>query len=282
MKYFIPLCIVSISIILFSCDPTAVEKNKKGDKTNLTESSDTTRSILDQKKVVKDKIKLSNGLIINWYEHGDGEEVKYGDVISIDYKVELDNGEIVDGNHLLNLSSVPFMVGFKMQTEGWDIALQKMRVGDHAMIYLPSNLARGNKGIKGVIPDNASNKIKIRILEKIKPTRVVDGNKVWVFEENRNNKSLFNESKEIEFHCWVSSTSKPYYVNSFSKNQPFKMKLEDYGMVPGLKKALINAKKSDRMFIFVPSSEAYNSKGYLDLVKPGDDLFYNVFVMDIK
>lgn len=281
MKYLFKFNILILALLIISCDPN-VKKEKGNAKEDMIESPESGQNVLDQKKELKDKIKMSNGLVINWYEHGKGEEINYGDVISLDYKVELENGEVVDGNHLLNLPSVPFMVGFSMQTEGWDLALENMKIGDHALIYLPGKLARGDKGIKGVIPDNAPNKIKIRILEKIKPTREIDGNKVWVFEENKNNKTRFNEGKEIEFHCWASSTSNPYYINSFSKNQPFKMKLEDYGMVPGLKKALINAKKSDRMFIFVPSSEAYNSNGYLDLVKPGDDLFYNVFVMDVR
>ena len=59
------------------------------------------------------------------------------------------------------------------------------------------------------------------------------------------------------------------------------MKLEDNGVVPGLKKALINAKKGDRMFVLIPSEQAYAAKGYLDIVKPNEDLFFNVLVMDV-
>ena len=43
----------------------------------------------------------------------------------------------------------------------------------------------------------------------------------------------------------------------------------------------INAKKSDRMYIVVPSLEAYGSKGSKGFVKPNEDLFYNVLVMDV-
>jgi FKBP-type peptidyl-prolyl cis-trans isomerase len=35
------------------------------------------------------------------------------------------------------------------------------------------------------------------------------------------------------------------------------------------------------MYIVVPASEAYGTKGYLNLVKPNEDLFYNVLVMDV-
>jgi FKBP-type peptidyl-prolyl cis-trans isomerase len=71
------------------------------------------------------------------------------------------------------------------------------------------------------------------------------------------------------------------YVNTFRTNQPFTFKLSDHGLVPGLRKALINAKKSDRLYILVPPSEAYGAAGYLDFVKPDEPIFYNILVMDV-
>jgi hypothetical protein len=31
----------------------------------------------------------------------------------------------------------------------------------------------------------------------------------------------------------------------------------------------------------VPAADAYGDKGYIDIVKPNEDLFYNIFVMDV-
>ena len=47
------------------------------------------------------------------------------------------------------------------------------------------------------------------------------------------------------------------------------------------KMAEINAKKSDRMYILVPASEAYGSAGSEGFVKPNESLFYNLLVMDV-
>lgn len=236
---------------------------------------------LEVNMAVKEEKKLANGIIISWLEKGNGAKVKDGDVIMIDYKVRLEDSTIIDGNHLLNLEAMPFMVGFQMQTLGWDMALRELNVGDFARIKLPSELARGKKGIDGLIPENADNFITIRVLSKKKPTRTRDGNKVWVFEENKLNKKKFTEDNKIIFHAMASSPSSPLYYNSYRTNVPFELKLEDNGVIPGLKKALINAKKGDRMLVFVPSEEAYGSKGYLDIVKPNESLFYNVLVMDV-
>lgn len=280
MKGLILFFGMTCTIALASCDPAVVDSAKKGEvepdpivEVKIPE--------IDQEKKVADTLKMNNGIVLRWFEHGSGKELNRGSVYYIDYKVMLDNGEVVDGNHLLLKDSIPFPMGFQMQGEGWDLALEQMKVGDFVEVYLPSKYARGEKEIKGVIPANSNNTLKIRILSKMKPTRSIDGNKVWVFEENKENKLLFDENEIITFHTMTSSPSNRNYVNTYSTNRPFELKLEDYGTVPGLKKALINAKSSDRMFVYVPSAEAYGSKGYQDVVKPNEDLLFNVFVMDV-
>lgn len=271
---------LACAFLFFSCDTSGVKKNDLKTEPE-TEKLRHYKSDLDVEKAVAEEKKMDNGIIIRWFEHGTGPHLKNGDLVEIDYKVLLKDRTVVDGNHLLKMESMPFMVGFNMQTKGWDIALKELKVGDFAEIIIPSDLARGSKGIEGLIPPNADNILKIKILKNKKPTREIDGNKVWIFEENKQNKVLFDEGKQIEFHCMTSTESNPFYVNTYRLNEPFKLKLEDSGVVPGLKKALINAKKSDRMFVLVPSSEAYGAKGYLDIVKPNEDLFYNILVMDV-
>jgi len=267
------------SLLLLGCDTTGVEKNAEG----IIDPVDTVSqvNILDSEQEVVEQKKLENGITIKWFEHGSGEKLKHGDCVDIDFKVQLDDGVIVDGNHLINKKSIPFIIGFGLQTEGWDIAMKELLVGDFVEIFIPSKLARGEKGIKDLIPPNADNVLRVRIIERNKPTREVDGNKVWVFEENGANEVKFSENNEIEFHCVVSSPSNPRYVNTYRDNNPFRLRLEDGGLVPGLKKALINAKKADRMFVYVPASEGYGDKGYQDLVKPGEDILYNILVMHV-
>ncbi len=280
MKKFV----VISCLILASCDTEGVEKEPAILVENTKEEAKVVSekvNILDQEQEILDEKKLSNGIVIQWITHGDGDEVKEGEVYKLDYKVFLENEQVIDGNHLLNKPYIPFLVGMNMQTKGWDIALKELKVGDFVEVFIPSELARGDKGIEGLFPPNSNNILRVRVLNKMEPTRIVDGNKVWVFEENPNNKELFDETKKISFHAMVSTKSNPFYINTYRDNKPFEMKLEDHGLVPGLKKALINAKKSDRMLVLVKSEDAYGTKGLLDLVKPNEDLFYNILVMDV-
>lgn len=274
MRLVIYLC------ILFAIQSCSTEVVKK-ESTETQEIQKPKIDSLELKYQIKRTDKLSNGIEISWYQQGTGKELSDGDVAIIDYKVRLADSTIVDGNHLLNKESMPFMIGFEMQTTGWDIAFTKLRVGDIALIKLPSQYARGKKGIKGLIPPDAENYLTVRILGIEKPTRQVDGCKVYLFEENKSNKKKFNEKNAISFLTIMSSKSSPRYYDSFKTNSPFTLRLEDNGVVPGLKKALINAKKGDRMFVYVPPQEAYGSKGYLDIVKPNEAIFYNVLVTDV-
>lgn len=280
---------------LSSCDPSGGIETDPITENHSSAPQDTTLKHsggIDALTKVIDEKKIKHGIKIKWFEHGDGAEINDGDVVYVDYKVRLDNGEIIDGNHLIKWQdgdkvvvgkeSIPFMVGFGMQTPGWDLALKELRVGDKAEVFIPAKMARGEQSVEGLFPANSDNILKIHIVEKPDPDRTIDGNKVWIFEENKENKTLFSEDHEVDFHCMAFSPTSPMFVNTYRTDTPFTMKLEDHGLIPGLKKALINAKKGDRMLVYVPSSEAYHTKGFQDLVKPNEDVMYNVLIMDVR
>ena len=285
------ILIISIFCSTISCTSNAIKGNQKKEVLKVTDkkknNSKGNTALNSDDLAISSSKTYQNGIDISWLSHGKGEKVKKGDVILIDYKVTLADGKIIDGNHLIRKASFPFLVGYQMQTKGWDFALEQLKIGDFVRVKIPSELARGVKGIKKegskewFVPPNSVNYLSIRVIKKQVPTRVIDGVKVWVFEENQENKIKFGEKSAIVFHCMISSESNPIYYNSYSSNSPYTLVLSDKGIIPGLKKALINAKKSDRMYIVVPSLEAYGSKGSKGFVKPNEDLFYNVLVMDV-
>lgn len=270
--------LISFFLVLLSCNEDIPERKPVEKKGSDTEKN-TVKPIADKSDL--DSLVLDNGLRIYWKEHGAGAKIQTGDCINIAYSVFLEDGTLVEGNKKLNLESFPFVVGFKMQSTGWDLALQAMNIGDEVELFVPSALARGEKGIPGIIPPNANNIVSIKVLEKRKPTRIIDGNKVYVFEENKKNKVKFNRDNTIEFYTMTSSESRGIYYSSYRENKPFVLKMKDAGVVPGLKKSLNNAKRADRMYVVIPAQEAYGSKGYLDFVRPNEQLLFNIFVSDV-
>lgn len=288
MKYYFLLLIS----VLFSCNNSGVIKSpdlkaeisevkQKTVKDDVETPINTENQSVDSNKV------FDNGIVISWIEKGQGEKINDEDVVLIDFKVTLDDGKVVDGNHLWEKEYFPFIVGYQMQTKGWDFALRQLKVGDVANIKIPAKLARGEQGIKKegekgwFIPPNSDNYLTIKVIDKMKPTREVDGNKVWLFEESKKSKLLFAEDNAVQFHCMISTKSNPFYYNSYREKDPYTLYMSDRGIVPGLKKALINAKRGDRMLVLIPSSEAYGSKGLEGMVKPGENLLYNILVTDV-
>jgi FKBP-type peptidyl-prolyl cis-trans isomerase len=278
------------SIVLVSCDVEGVQKKensgnipartKTGNQPSIT--SETGKSALKPGAKTVDTYTEKNGLRISWFERGKGPLLQKDEVVNINFEVLLENGTLVDGNQLLNRPSLPFLVGYGLQTKGWDLAFEQLRVGDFAEIFLPAALARGEKGVKGLIPPNAPNIIRVRVLEKVAPTKLVDGTKIWLLEQNKEEKVKAGGESSVDLHYMVGTASNPKYDISYRRNEPVTIHLTQTNSVPGLKKALINAKKSDKLWILVPAAEAYGNKGLVDFVKPGETLFYDVFIMDVR
>jgi FKBP-type peptidyl-prolyl cis-trans isomerase len=271
-----------MALSLVGCNVEGVKKEVNEDKnifSDLKQTNSTNKTLAPTKIV--NELKLKDGLNIKWFKHGKGDNLKEEEVIQINYQVFLEDGTLVDGNELLNRSSLPFLVGYGMQTKGWDLALLQLKVGDFVEIFLPSKLARGKYGVKGLIPPNANNIIRLKILNKVQQTKSIDGVKVWLLEENTTEKKKAIETNSIDFHYMVGTKTNPKYDISYRRGVPFRMRFSDRGLVSGLKKAMVGVKRSDKVWILVPPDEAYGNKGLLDLVKPNEKLFYDIFVVEV-
>lgn len=282
MKKLITLIVVLSCV---ACSTEGVKKDKKADKSevgNRPEGPKTAEELLEPYKTIQAKKEFPNGIKIQWFERGSGEMLKDGEVYEINYKVKLVNGDVVDGNHLLKRDWLPFLVGFGMQTSGWDLAMKELKTGDFVEIFVPANLARGDKGVKGLIPPNSPNILMLRVGKRIAPTRTIDGVKVWKLEErNDETTPVINDKSAVAIHYFVGSKSNPKYDNSYQRNAPFSFHMDDHGLVPGFKKALINAKLYDKLWILVPADQAYGKNGFQDLVKPNESMFYDLFISEV-
>jgi peptidylprolyl isomerase len=275
---------VAVGLVLYSCDSSGVEVNQAVAPSTKTQGVELSESekLIEPKSTVLEKKEFPNGVKIQWFERGEGTTLQDGHVYEINFKVKLTNGTVIDGNHKLQRDMLPFLVGYQMQTKGFDIALHELKIGDFVEIYIPGNLARGAKGIPGLVPPNAPNIVLLRIGKEIIPTKTIAGVKVWRLEENKEVKdaAITNDS-EISLHYFVGTQTNPRYDNSYQRNQTFDIGLKDAALLPGLRKALVGMKMYDKLWILVPAEQAYGKDGMLDLVKPNESIFYDVIVMDV-
>ncbi|PWH87171.1 FKBP-type peptidyl-prolyl cis-trans isomerase [Brumimicrobium oceani] len=286
------LIFIVLSFGFASCEIEGVKTSTENDELqkessdsveNLEEISDT---LSKPKEIVIDKasdtLKLKNGVKITYFKKGKGEKLQKGEVVMIDYRAKLEDGTVYDGNHKVKKPSIPFLVGWNQQTSGWDIAMQELRVGDDVDIFLPSKYARGKLGIKGLVPPNANNILSMRIVKKFKPTTEVDGVKIWKYDELKSPGDSIQKGDKVLINYFVSSESKPRYDNSYQTGMPFEFVIGDGNIVPGLHKALLTAREGDRLMIYIPAKEAYGNEGLIEMVKPGEDIFYDVQVAKVN
>jgi FKBP-type peptidyl-prolyl cis-trans isomerase len=100
-------------------------------------------------------ITTASGLTYIVTKQGSGAQLKAGDNIVVNYTGLLTNGQKFDSS-LDRGQTFSFPLGAGKVIKGWDEGFQKLRVGDHATLIIPSTIAYGERGAGNVIPPGAT------------------------------------------------------------------------------------------------------------------------------
>jgi FKBP-type peptidyl-prolyl cis-trans isomerase len=96
-----------------------------------------------------------SGLKMHILHKGDGPMAKQGQAVSVHYRGYLLKGKIFDESYKRG-QPFAFPLGAGRVIKGWDEALSNLNVGTRALIYLPPDLAYGNRGAGADIPPGAT------------------------------------------------------------------------------------------------------------------------------
>lgn len=106
--------------------------------------------------------KLVGELQYKVIESGDGGSPGPSDTVKVHYTGKLINGNVFDSS-VKRGEPAQFVVG--QVIKGWQMALQKMKVGDKWMLYIPSELGYGDRGSPPVIGPNEVLIFEVELLE---------------------------------------------------------------------------------------------------------------------
>lgn len=126
------------------------EKNKKEGEAFLANNAKQTGVVV-----------LPSGLQYKVIKSGNGPSPKETDKVKAHYRGTLINGTEFDNSYKRG-EPVEFEV--KGVIPGWTEALQKMKVGDKWMLYIPTQLAYGEQGGGQVIPPGAALVFEVELL----------------------------------------------------------------------------------------------------------------------
>lgn len=144
-------------IILISAS-VSIAQTKSGKRTTVkrkpaAKKYKTTKIKMENTK--SNSITTESGLTYIITKNGDGAQINAGDNVIVNYTGMLTNGEKFDSSLDRN-QPFSFLVGAGMVIKGWDEGLQKLRIGDQAILIIPSSIGYGERGAGGVIPPNAT------------------------------------------------------------------------------------------------------------------------------
>ncbi|MCA9139558.1 MAG: FKBP-type peptidyl-prolyl cis-trans isomerase [Planctomycetales bacterium] len=116
-----------------------------------------------QKNLEEDGVKkLVGELQYKVIESGKGGSPGPSDTVKVHYTGKLINGNVFDSS-VKRGEPAEFVVG--QVIKGWQMALQKMKVGDKWMLYIPSEMAYGDRGSPPVIGPNEVLIFEVELLE---------------------------------------------------------------------------------------------------------------------
>ena len=288
MKYIISLS--TLCLLLWSCNdtPQSAGQSKNIVKANTEQNTDFDTSagaakqnlINFEKGKVSSTKKLANGIVIKWINRGKGPRLQAGEMALIDYRLALPDGKIVDGNNRIKLPFIPFVIGYSMQTAGWDLAFTELKVGDFVKVEIPAVLAYGSKGIKNVIEPNTDNWLFVKVISKVQPSIDADGVRSWRLAQGEPFELAADAEKEIAYEFIASTPNRPNAINA--RKFPLRYVPGQRTVVPGLRKILKNALKGERYYVILSPQQAYGKKGYNNVIGPDESVFFLVDILGVR
>ena len=120
---------------------------------------------LASNKTKEGVIELPEGIQYLVIKEGTGVEPSIEDTVKAHYK-----GELLDGKEFDNSfkRGEPFTAPLRALIKGWQIALPLMKEGSHWRLWIPSDLAYGDRGAGSDIPGGATLVFEVELLQVIK------------------------------------------------------------------------------------------------------------------
>ncbi|MDD5076898.1 MAG: FKBP-type peptidyl-prolyl cis-trans isomerase [Sphaerochaetaceae bacterium] len=149
------LSVIILVIAILAIGVYFFNQNTKNQETNMNQQN---------QEELNNQTQTTEEMKIEIIKEGEGEEVKSGDQITVNYVGMLEDGTIFDSS-IERGQPFPFTIGIGGVIQGWEIGVIGMKVGETRKLTIPSQLAYGERGVSGVIPPNSTLIFEINLLK---------------------------------------------------------------------------------------------------------------------
>jgi FKBP-type peptidyl-prolyl cis-trans isomerase FklB len=123
------------------------------------------RSFLKTNKEIEGVVELPSGIQFLVLKKGTGAQPGISDTVKAHYKGALLNGKEFDSSFKRNQ---PFTASLRSLIKGWQEVLPLMKEGSHWRIWIPSDLAYGDRGAGSDIPGGATLMFEVQLISIVK------------------------------------------------------------------------------------------------------------------
>ena len=109
-------------------------------------------------------IQTGTGLRYQIVSQGDGDLIREGNVVTLEYEVRLLNGDLIYSSQ--NDGRKTFLVGRGGVESGLEEAILKLRKNSTAILILPAHLAHGLIGDGNKVPPRATLVYRLKVVDK--------------------------------------------------------------------------------------------------------------------
>ncbi|OJU25656.1 MAG: peptidylprolyl isomerase [Sphingobacteriales bacterium 41-5] len=120
------------------------------------------KKFLEDNKNNEGVVTLPEGIQYLVIKDGDGNQPSISDSVTAHYKGALLDGKEFDSSFKRNQ---PFTARLTQLIKGWQIAIPLMKEGSHWRLWIPSDLAYGDRGAGSDIPGGATLMFEVELLK---------------------------------------------------------------------------------------------------------------------
>ena len=123
------------------------------------------KDFLEANKAKQGVVELPEGIQYLVIKEGSGPQPLASDTVKAHYK-----GALLDGKEFDNSfkRGQPFSAPLRSLIKGWQIALPLMKEGSHWRLWIPSELAYGDRGAGSDIPGGATLMFEVELISVVK------------------------------------------------------------------------------------------------------------------
>jgi FKBP-type peptidyl-prolyl cis-trans isomerase len=266
------------------------------DKNLITNNTDNSYNIIiddnpptdNSYNIITDDNAPISELIINDKIVGTGETPNVGDVVQIHYIGTLDDGTEFSNSYKKD-KPFSFEIGKGKVIQGWDNGISTMRIGGKRQLIIPPELGYGSRGVKNIVPQNATLKFEIELIDINKTSLNTTSTKQeYDITKKSGLKMKINKTgsgnspqkgQELVVHYSGELLNGKVFESTYDSGKPFIFKLGSGDVIQAFEEALSEMKKGGIRTLYVPSHLGYGDQD-LPNIPNSSTLIYKVELVD--